>query len=61
MYEDKLTRAERIRLECFAQAVAAFGVRAVTAQDLMRSAEEIEAWLKEAKDGNADDKYAGPL
>ena len=48
--QDQLTRAERVRLEALAQAIMAFGPRAVTAQEVMNSAEEIEAWLYKAKE-----------
>ena len=58
--EDQLTRAERIRLEALAQAIAAFGARATTAQELLDSAEEIEAWLYKAYDHTAMDSEADP-
>lgn len=55
MPDDKLTRAERVRLEAFAQAVnSSFTLRnKITGDtpslvDLFTQAEKIEAWLKAA-------------
>ena len=51
MIEDKLTRAERIRLESLGQAqnMSPLVQRdRPTEGDILRRAERIEAWLKEA-------------
>lgn len=48
MIEDKLTRDERIRLECFAQAVNATGapMKVISKQTLFNMADEIEKYIR---------------
>ena len=51
MIEDKLTPAQRIRLESLSQAIAATGMispQRPTLGQIIDYAEEIEAWLKRA-------------
>ena len=50
MPEDKLTRAERIRLEAFAQAGMRYTMRGCPLEQQFREAEAIEKWLKLAKE-----------
>ena len=51
MIEDKMTRAERIRLESLAQSMnmsPLVHAQRPTEEDILARAERIEAWLKEA-------------
>ena len=52
MPDDKLTRAERIRLEALAQAVAYLAIthNSGTISNALDCAEVIETWLYEAKE-----------
>lgn len=53
MIVDKLTRAERLRLEAFNQAVQASGAAlrgGVDVGKLFADAEAIEAWLRKARE-----------
>jgi hypothetical protein len=50
MPEDKLTRAERIRLEAFAQVGARNMARPLTLAMHLQEAEKVEAWLYAARD-----------
>lgn len=49
-HNDQLTRAERIRLESFAQAGMRHQMLSVPLNQQFKEAEEIEKWLKEAKE-----------
>ena len=50
MIEDKLTRAERLRLEAFAQVNLRNQMRPIALDKHMREAELVEAWLKAARE-----------
>jgi hypothetical protein len=54
MIEDRLTHAERIRLESLNQAMNITGLTSTerpTREMVIENAEFIEAWLKKAKEG----------
>lgn len=53
MPEDKLTHAERIRLEALAQTIAYYAGRCPGLDAVMLNAEKIERWLYKAS-GNSD-------
>lgn len=50
MGEDKLTRAERIRLESFAQVGMRHQIRPIPLTDHFIEAERVEKWLREARE-----------
>lgn len=50
MQQDKLTRAERIRLEAFAQATGRHQMRPLDLDEHMIEAEKIETWLRQARE-----------
>ncbi len=50
MIEDKLTRAQRVRLESLAQAIAAGAMRREDDAAIIARAERFEAFLKAARD-----------
>ena len=49
-HEDRLNHAERIRLEAFAQIGMRNAMRPIALEAHMHEAEQLEAWLKKAKD-----------
>lgn len=50
MIEDKLTHAERIRLEALARAQGMSSITPININEMLKIAERIENWLKQAKD-----------
>ena len=58
MIEDKLSRDERLRLECLAQAIAKHQMKPpVTAGVIIRDAQQFEVYVRDGK-SVADDKNA---
>ena len=49
---DQLTRAERIRLEAFAQAGMRYTMRGCPLEQQFKEAEQIEKWLKASTEDN---------
>ena len=50
MIQDKLTRAERLRLEAFNQVNLRNQMRPLPLKDQFAEAEAVEQWLKKARD-----------
>ena len=52
MPEDKLTRAERVRLEALAQVItySAYTINTTDIETILERAEKIETWLYKAKE-----------
>lgn len=50
MIDDKLTRAERLRLETFNQVNLRYPLQPTPLDEHLREAEQVEAWLKAARE-----------
>lgn len=54
MVEDKLSRDERLRLECVAQAVAYSQMKQVIPRDIVSAAKEFEEYISGGRDKVAE-------